>query len=633
MGNLRFITALIFSLLFFSTSWGQEYLLNGGFEQGVAKWKGYCDAAGVKPVDGTGSPNANMAVTASTTNPLIEKASGILTKDANNRQGCGVSTDFTIDASQKAKVLQIELTTLVNSGTFVAGTGTTDSDVIVYLYDITNSRLIEPTTYKIFSNSTTLAEKLVTNFQTSPDSTSYRLILHAASTSASAYALKIEASVKPSKYVYGTPISDWATCTMTGAWSSNTTYTCKSRRVADSKEYDVLINVTGAPTSATLTVNLPSGDVIDTAKIASQTQKKVGEGVIADNGTDEYAMGVFFNSTTTVLLRAYKKSAGNDYTDFPSVTQAVPMTFASGDSINFKFDVPIVGLSGSTQVSDSYDGKRISAKVTTTSQAMSAATQTQFTFTSANAEINDGGIIGTNIITVPSYGEYEIKMKGQLQVSNASEYLIIWYNVNNGTLRILSQVPGSAAAYVTSNGSDRALLNAGDVIRFYFQSGVATTINTPTASISKMMGSAGVSVGEKMVFSGIGATSSSVGSNTVVKFNTITEDSHGCWNATNGDCAVPYSGTYHVDCASRVTFTGPTVNQYMDAIVQIDTVTKREHAIYLANTGIAGLSALASWQGPLLAGQKIRCVADTNLTSPVLSTSDNHTYMNIFRVK
>lgn len=130
-----------------------------------------------------------------------------------------------------------------------------------------------------------------------------------------------------------------------------------------------------------------------------------------------------------------------------------------------------------------------------------------------------------------------------------------------------------------------------------------------------------------------GASSPAAGSSVVIPFNTPTEDSHGCWNATNKDCTVPLPGTYKVTCASRVTHTGASVNQYIDTIIQVDTVTKREFVKYLENTGVAGISGIVSYQAPLNAGQKVRCVLDTNLTSPVMTTGATHTYMEILRVK
>ena len=64
------------------------------------------DTAGANPVDGTGG-SANVTWTRTTTNPLAGDGS-VLTKDAVNRQGQGVSYDFTIDRADRNKQLAIE---------------------------------------------------------------------------------------------------------------------------------------------------------------------------------------------------------------------------------------------------------------------------------------------------------------------------------------------------------------------------------------------------------------------------------------------------------------------------------------------------------------------------------------------
>ena len=80
-----------------------------------------------------------------------------MTKDTANRQGRVVYTPFTIQTAHQAKVLQVSFDYIVNSGTFAAGTSSTDSDVIVYLQDVTNGTFIEPSSIKLLSNSSTLS--------------------------------------------------------------------------------------------------------------------------------------------------------------------------------------------------------------------------------------------------------------------------------------------------------------------------------------------------------------------------------------------------------------------------------------------------------------------------------------------
>jgi hypothetical protein len=181
----------------------KNYITTGDAETGTTGFATYADAAGASPVDGTGG-SPSVTWTTSSSSPLAGTNSFLLTKGASNRQGDGVSYAFTIDAQDQAKVLQVSFNYLVSSGTFVAGSGpSSPSDVTVWLYDVTNSLIIQPSSSSLLSNSTTLADKFNATFQTSSNSTSYRLILHVGSTSASAYTLKVDSiSVSPSTYVY-----------------------------------------------------------------------------------------------------------------------------------------------------------------------------------------------------------------------------------------------------------------------------------------------------------------------------------------------------------------------------------------------------------------------------------------------
>jgi hypothetical protein len=195
---------------------GINYISNPDAETDTTGYATYADAAGTSPVDGTGgSPNSTW--TRSTSSPLRDDASFVFTHNSGaSRKGEGVSYDFSISAADKAKVLQISFDYIVGSGTFVAGTSSTDSDVTVWIYDVTNSTLIQPSSYKLLSNSSTIASQFNATFQTASDSTSYRLIFHVGSTSSSAFTLKFDnIKVSPSTYVYGTPITDWQAVTPT----------------------------------------------------------------------------------------------------------------------------------------------------------------------------------------------------------------------------------------------------------------------------------------------------------------------------------------------------------------------------------------------------------------------------------
>ncbi len=145
-------------------------------------------------------------------------------------------------------------------------------------------------------------------------------------------------------------LTSYASWVPTGSWTSNTTYTGFRRQVGDSVEYDVLVSVSGQPTNATLTINLPSGDVINTAKftkaVAAAAALDHFDVTIIAAGVG-YRGEVVYNDTTSVQIYALAISThtGTVYTKYAGpVNRTVPATFASGDYIRLGFKVPIVGL-------------------------------------------------------------------------------------------------------------------------------------------------------------------------------------------------------------------------------------------------------------------------------------------------
>jgi hypothetical protein len=148
-----------------------------------------------------------------------------------------------------------------------------------------------------------------------------------------------EIAVRPDK----SGLTPWQSVTFTGSWNTNTTYTGYVRRVGDTAHFQVRLAMSGAPNSAALTLNLPSGYVVDTAKVfASGANENLGHVTIQDSGTAQFFGRVAYNSTTVVSIRA--AGAASTYADLTNVTQAVPIALiANGDTFFVEFSVPIVG--------------------------------------------------------------------------------------------------------------------------------------------------------------------------------------------------------------------------------------------------------------------------------------------------
>jgi hypothetical protein len=162
---------------------GINYILNKNAEADTSGWLTYADTAGSLPVDGTGG-SPTLIFTRTTSSPLRGGGSFIITKDAANRQGEGASYDFVIDSADKAKVLQINFDYAIDSGAYA------DGDLTCYIYDVTNAQVIQPAGFSIQNALVNMKQSCT--FQTASNSTSYRLLLHCASTSAVAYSVKVD---------------------------------------------------------------------------------------------------------------------------------------------------------------------------------------------------------------------------------------------------------------------------------------------------------------------------------------------------------------------------------------------------------------------------------------------------------
>ena len=221
---------------------------NSNAENGVGDWAAYADAAGTEPVDGTGGISPTVTITQNSSSPLRGTSDLLLTKDAANRQGEGASCAFTIDSADQAKKLTI-------SFDYTTSANYADDDIKVFVYDVTNASLIRINGEDLKANSGNATH--YAQFQTAPDSTSYRLILHCSSTNATNYTVNFDnVSVGPTKLAKGTIVTDWKSYTPSSSPSNSTFNQAFYKRVGDSIEF--ICSYTADNASASFQALLPS---------------------------------------------------------------------------------------------------------------------------------------------------------------------------------------------------------------------------------------------------------------------------------------------------------------------------------------------------------------------------------------
>jgi len=546
-------------------SGGINYLSsNPDAEADTAGWATYADAAASSPVDGTGgSPSSTF--TRSTSSPLRGTASFLWTKSAANRQGEGFSYDFTIDASDKAKVLQISFDYLVSSGTYAS------SDMTIWIYDVTNAALIQPAGYTIQNVVGSMSQKAT--FQSASNSTSYRLIVHTASTSASAYTLQFDNfAVGPQIVTNGAAVTDWTSFTpSTGA--TNTTYTGKWRRVGDSAEIVIAFAFTGAPSSFNQ-VAIPTGMTIDTSKIGTTTAwtESLGTGFVYDNAGAGQPLGVLYVSTTNVQI-VYEAATTNQVTPTSSTA---PYTLGNGDSAQISFKVPIVGWSSNVQLSSDTDTRVVamrgylSANQTGINPNNSAV---KINFDTRSFDTHAG--LGSNKYTIPVAGKYSVKSTiaiSSTNVLNSLYQLVIYKNGSVYCYGPTAYPPAASTFYLPI--ADEVDCVAGDYIEIYFYGVGNNSASTLTAvsgtswstlSVERLSGPAVVAASETVMARYTGNDSASLSATPIiVKGGTKEYDTHGMINSSTGAITIPVSGIYEFTVEASCNALSSAANQYFN---------------------------------------------------------------------
>jgi hypothetical protein len=377
-----------------ATNSGLNYISNPGAEVDVSGAFTYADTAGTSPVDGTGG-SPNITITRTTSSPLRGSASYLLTKDAANRQGEGFSIPFNIHSADKASMLQIGADIIVGSGTFNAGSNTTDSDVTFWVYDVTNSRLIQPTNYKISSNSSTLSFPFLGTFQTSPDSTSYRLIFHIGSTNASAWTLKIDnIVVGPLLKTVTSAVQTGIEYTPSSAISNTASNNFIYSRIGNLCRMSIGINYTGAgPSQFSHAEILPPGLSIDWSKLGNTdatVRSEVGTFMSLDAGVATYGGTVYVDSTVFNPLN-FGFTPGNT------------------DGITMLLEVPIAGWGSNVEL-NSMDSNRPIHAIYMSPQATNSSTTVPINYQTKILDTHNAVTTGGSWnFKAPMNGVYTVK--------------------------------------------------------------------------------------------------------------------------------------------------------------------------------------------------------------------------------
>lgn len=513
----------------------RNYVANGKAEVSTVGWATYADAAGALPVDGTGGSPAST-LTRSTTTPLRGAASFLWTKSAANRQGEGFSYDFTIDAADKAKVLQVSFDYFIASGTYAS------SDLTVYIYDVTNALVIQPSGYTI--QNALVQMKQSATFQTASNSTSYRLIVHTASTSASAYSLQFDNfSVGPQIVTQGAAITDFidaVPATIIGSGSGSLTigtgggaiYSVKTRRVGANLElrYEVRIGTSGAsdittgtyifPYPSGITTALNSYSVIGFGDITAVASATPTNRVVAK----VYASGFILDSADSGLLAA----SGN--------------LFNNANTLSVLISIPVTGQSSNLQLSSDTDTRVVAARYSLSSTT--AFNSAIVKYDTKTSDTHSAYNTSTGVYTIPVPGTYFVSTKA---FSASTVIADLQIRKNSSGISRSSDLTAGNDFYVNINTIVEC--KAGDTIDV-FSGGTSTYYGSPIdneMNIFRLSGPSTIAASETVACKyGSHVAQSLTGSYTpnVVKYLNKVIDTHSAYSPASGLYSVPVSGLY-----------------------------------------------------------------------------------------
>lgn len=521
---------------------GINYILSPGADTGAAGWVTYADAAGVSPVDGTGgSPVVTFTTTATT--PIRGLASFLITKDAANRQGNGVSYDFTIDSADKGKVLQGSFEYQIASGAFA------DNDISVWIYDITNGVMIQPAPYLLKNSG--LIEKFPIEFQTSINSTSYRLIFHVASTSALAYSIKMDTvTVGPQAKLYGSAVTDWVSYTPANfnGFGSTSAINIQWRRQGDSVQVRGIFTTT-SPTAAEARVSLPTGLTIDSTKITAT--QKVGE-AFASGSTNPYQVHVMAQASQAYLNFSRSLNSAS-----PSTLANANDIWASGNTNSFYATVPITGWSSSQVMSSDADTRVVGLIVNTATRSITGAnsgtTNAILQYSNVVRDTHGAYSTVTGQYTVPIAGMYRVSALNFVPSVSGAWGIAIF---QNGSLKAIGPTMGTVAINAANFAPVEYLLDckAGDTIDIRGQVNSGSTSitigNNSTVQdymcIERLTGPSQIMASESVNASYYLSASQASSTSLPIKFDVKEWDSHGAYSTSTGKFTAPSAGLYQV---------------------------------------------------------------------------------------
>lgn len=520
-------------------------ITNPGAETNTTGWNLYADAAGVSPVDGTGGASTLTLVRTTTGGEvLLGSASFKLSKGASNLQGQGVSTDMTIPRGFAATPMLLTF----NYQT-TANFSYTNNDILVWLYDVTNSLLIQPIPFQLQGSG-----KASIQFQTpSNTSTSLRLIFHVSTVNATAYDFIFDNVIcYPSVITAGNSdlVEISYNSVTAGVSISSTTVIPFTTRVFDisptGTAYNSSSGVFTAPMSGYFKI-FAGARVTGTFASTNITQL-----IIRKNGTDAFAgqrrTAGGGSAEENLLVSGILFLNANDTIDVTLVSTGTSPVTAASSTANF---LTIERTPGPTN--NLSDNRIVSMYYSNVTGGTAVSSSTTIPYITRHHDTHSAYSTATGFYLVPISGYYHISFAGQFAgtFNNPNQSTLDIYIDSTRTLT--SGVRAQATiTEVYANGSATIFVNAGQTISIQFTSaGTSPTTSannfTNYLTIDRLTGSAQVLASEKVNCEYNSTNGQALnGTTDIIKYENKVFDTHNFYNPATGVATVPTAGVYLV---------------------------------------------------------------------------------------
>jgi len=471
---------------------GINYILNPDFETGTDGWVVYDDGAVAVPVDGTGgSPTVTFSRTAGQI--IRGSAYGNLAKGgAVNVQGQGLSYDFSVDRADYDRSKRLTV-----SFEYQNGNAMVNGDIVVYIYDVTNSTLlgvVENDNNGEVLTSIGDVSRFIGSFETVAGASDYRLILHYATTSTGNFNILLDSvSVSPDVTVPGAIVKKPQPFTPNfpdGVTLGNGTVDGSYWREGQFMMGYASLTL-GSTTAITggITFEIPDGELIDTnvALSAFGSTTVLGDCQLVDNGTASHTGVLGYNATNKLVLNTLQTS-GSDVVK-TGINATTPFTWANTDIITLTFKVPIEGWAASAALSTT-EANLTTAQVQASMNVTSAVTIGKATFNTVNVDNLNIVDATADDITIPRSGRYLLSLIGltdSIAWNSPSDNFNVAYRVNGGSWVLVAADRATVAhtGRLDASGSIILDLNKGDTLEIGQNSSDAT-ISAITMSLAEL---------------------------------------------------------------------------------------------------------------------------------------------------